>query len=84
MLVQDPRPYLFSEQNMYNRVVLVCTVNIYIHVVLIRYGGRERVREREREGEREGGREREREGGREREGEGEGESLVVLHSGGGE
>ena len=33
-LVQDPRaprPYLFPEgQNMYNQVVLVCTVNIYI------------------------------------------------------
>ena len=26
-----PRPYLFSDgQNMYNRVVLVCTVNVYI------------------------------------------------------
>ena len=33
-MVQDPRdarPYLFSDgQNMYNRVVLVCTVNVYI------------------------------------------------------
>ena len=33
-LVEDPRaarPYLFSDgQNMYNRVVLVCTVNVYI------------------------------------------------------
>ena len=33
-IVQDPsaaRPYLFSDgQNMYNRVVLVCTVNVYI------------------------------------------------------
>ena len=32
--VKDPRaarPYLFSDgQNMYNRVVLVCTVNVYI------------------------------------------------------
>jgi hypothetical protein len=26
-----PRPYLFSDgRNMYNRVVLVCTVNVYI------------------------------------------------------
>ena len=34
MLVQDTRaarPYLFSDgQNMYNRAVLVCTVNVYI------------------------------------------------------
>ena len=34
LIVQDPRaarPYLFSdEQNMYNRVVLVCTVNLYM------------------------------------------------------
>ena len=28
---RDPRPYLFSNgQNMYNRVVLVCTVKVYI------------------------------------------------------
>ena len=34
VIVKDPkasRPYLFSDgQNMYNRVVLVCTVNDYI------------------------------------------------------
>ena len=34
LLGQDSRaarPYLFSDvQNMYNRVVLVCTVNVYI------------------------------------------------------
>ena len=34
LIVKDPRaarPYLFSDgQNMYNRVVLVCTVNVYI------------------------------------------------------
>ena len=34
LIVQDPRapkPYLLSDgQNMYNRVVLVCTVNVYI------------------------------------------------------
>ena len=29
------RPYLFSDgQNMYNRVILVCTVNVYIHASL--------------------------------------------------
>ena len=28
---RTPRPYLLSDgQNMYNRVVLVCTVNVYI------------------------------------------------------
>jgi hypothetical protein len=34
LIVEDPRaarPYLYSDgQNMYNRVVLVCTVNVYI------------------------------------------------------
>ena len=38
IVVQDPigpRPYLFSDgQNMYNRVVLVCTVKVYIHARL--------------------------------------------------
>ena len=41
LLVQDPRaarPYLFSDgQNMYNRVVLVCTVNVYIPASLGRW-----------------------------------------------
>ena len=39
-IVQDPkatRPYLFSDgQNMYNRVVLVRTVNVYIPASLSR------------------------------------------------
>ena len=39
LIVQDPkatRPYLFSDgQNMYNRVVLVCTVNVYIPASLV-------------------------------------------------
>ena len=39
-IVKDPRttrPYLFSDgQNMYNRVVLVCTVNVYISASLCR------------------------------------------------
>jgi hypothetical protein len=31
VIVQDPRPYLSPDgQNTYNRVVLVCTVNVYI------------------------------------------------------
>ena len=38
LLGQDSRaarPYLFSDvQNMYNRVVLVCTVDIYMHASL--------------------------------------------------
>ena len=37
-VVKDPRaarPYLFSDgQNMYNRVVLVCTVSVYIRASL--------------------------------------------------